>query len=252
MIDIGRIALKPENTALFLDIDGTLIDLASRPDDVFVPPSLRSDLGAVFTRLSGALALISGRAVDEIDRLFSPLGLPASGVHGSEFRPQPPGPAQRLAPRIPDDVRARAAAIIAQYPGTLFEDKGIAIALHWRLAPQFGAAVEADALAMMETAPAGLTLLRGHAVLEIKGSTIDKGMAVDRFLNEDAFRGRRPVFVGDDVTDQAAFAAVTRHGGYAFAVGREMEGTMDWFASPSEVRKWVGQLAGRTQARAMA
>lgn len=252
MIDIGRIELPPGETALFLDIDGTLLDIAARPDDVFVPAGLKSDLGKAYQILGGALALVSGRAVEDIDRLFSPLGLPASGVHGSEFRPFPPDDAQRLAPRIPDDIRARAAAIVAQYPGTLFEDKGIAIALHWRLAPQFGAAIEADAQAMMEKAPSNLAMLRGHSVLEIKGSALNKGMAVDRFLKEDAFRGRRPVFVGDDVTDQAAFAAVTRHGGYAFAVGRAMDGTMDWFASPTEVRKWLSQLVGRASVPAVA
>ncbi len=252
MIDIGLIELPPGETALFLDIDGTLLDIAARPDDVVVPASLKADLGAAYGLLGGALALVSGRAVDEIDRLFSPLGLPASGVHGSEFRPSPPGRAERLAPRIPDDVRARAEAIIKQYPGALFEDKGIAIALHWRLAPQFGVAIEADAQAMMEKAPSNLTLLRGHCVLEIKGATLDKGMAVDRFLKEDAFRGRRPVFVGDDVTDESAFAAVTRHGGYAFAVGREIDGTLDWFESASDVRKWLARMVGRGPMQAVA
>lgn len=252
MIDIGLIELPPGETALFFDIDGTLLDIAARPDGVVVPASLKADLGAAYSLLGGALALVSGRTVDEIDRLFSPLGLPASGVHGSEFRPLPPHRAKRLAPRIPDDIRARASAIVAQYPGALFEDKGVAIALHWRLAPQFGAAIEADTAAMMEKAPKHLTLLRGHCVLEIKGATLDKGMAVDRFLTEAPFRGRRPVFLGDDVTDESAFAAVTRHGGYAFAVGREMEGTLDWFASAAEVRKWLARIVGRGPMQAVA
>ena len=252
MIDIGLIELPPGETALFFDIDGTLLDIAARPDDVAVPASLKADLGAAYSLLGGALALVSGRTVDEIDRLFSPLGLPASGVHGSEFRPFPPDRAKRLAPRIPDDIRARAAAIVAQYPGALFEDKGVAIALHWRLAPRFGAAIEADTAAMMENAPPHLTLLRGHCVLEIKGATLDKGMAVDRFLTAPPFCGRRPVFLGDDVTDESAFAAVTRHGGYAFAVGREMEGTLDWFASASEVRTWLARIVGREPIQAVA
>ncbi len=252
MIDIGRIALSPRETALFLDIDGTLIDLAPRPDEVVVPASLKADLGALFGVLDGALALVSGRAVEEIDRLFSPLGLPASGVHGSEFRPVPPGAALQLAPRIPDDLREQARKIVENYPGTLFEDKGIAIALHWRLAPQYGRAIEAGVAAIMENAPAGLTMLRGHSVLEIKGSTLNKGSAVKRFLEEDAFRGRQPVFVGDDVTDQFAFDVVTRLGGYAFAVGREIEGTMDWFASPTEVRKWLGQMSRASDVPAVA
>ena len=253
MIDIGRIELAPRDAALFFDIDGTLLDLAARPDEVVVPASLRSDLGAAHQLLDGAVALISGRAVAEIDRLFSPLGLPASGVHGSEFRPTPPGSAD-----------ATRTAHSRRHPGP---GRGDHRALSRRacsrtrasrspytggMAPQFGAAIEAEARAMMEKAPANLTMLRGHAVLEIKGSALDKGMAVDRFLAEDAFRGRRPVFVGDDVTDEAAFAAVTRHGGYAFAVGRPMEGTMDWFASPSEVRRWLGHLVGRTSAQAVA
>lgn len=252
MIDIGRIELAPDATALFLDIDGTLIDLASRPDGVFVPESLKADLGATSELLGGALALVSGRAVVDIDRLFSPLGLPASGVHGSEFRPRPGEPALRLAPLIPDELRAKAQEIVDEHPGALLEDKGIAIALHWRLAPQFGTAIEAAVAAMMEGAPPGLAALRGHAVVEIKGSALNKGIAVERFLQEPAFRGRRPVFIGDDVTDQAAFAAVTRNGGFAFAVGRAMEDTLDWFASPAEVRRWLGQLAGSNRIQAVA
>ena len=252
MIDIGRIELRPDETALFLDIDGTLLDLASRPDGVVVPASLRDDLAAVSRQLGGALALVSGRAVDDIDRLFTPLGLPASGVHGSEFRPVPLAETLRLATRIPDEVRAAAAGIVARYPGSLLEDKEIAIALHWRLAPQFGGAIEAEVAQMMETAQPGLSALRGHCVVEIKGSTHNKGLAVERFLTEPPFKGRRPVFVGDDVTDQAAFEAVSRHGGFAFAVGRAMEGTLDWFASPAEVRTWLARLASGPAVQAVA
>ena len=252
MLDIGRIEIAPDETALFLDIDGTLVDLAPRPDAVFVPEELKANLASVFAMLDGAVALVSGRPVSDIDRLFSPLGLPASGVHGAEFRPVPPGPPLRLAPSIPDDIRAQASAIVERCPGALLEDKGIAIALHWRLAPHFATAIEAAAEAMMERAPPELTLLRGHSVLEIKASRLDKGLAIERFLEEPAFRGRRPVFVGDDVTDQAAFKAVTRYGGYAFAVGRAMEDTLDWFASPAEVRRWLGQLVDRRTVRAFA
>lgn len=252
MIDIGRFAVTLENTALFLDIDGTLIDLASRPDDVIVPPGLLTDLAATRALLGGALALVSGRAVANIDRLFSPLEIPASGVHGSEFRPLPPGPAQQLAPCVPEELRRAAAEIVARYPGALLEDKGVAVALHWRLAPQAGAAIAAEVHALMQHAPKSLTLLHGHSVLEIKGSSLDKGKAVERFLETPPFLGRQPVFIGDDVTDQAAFAVVTRFGGFAFSVSREMEGTLDWFASPTAVRQWLHQIASAKSVTAVA
>lgn len=250
MIDVDRIdpnLIDPslDGAALFLDIDGTLLDIAPRPDAVAVPASLRADLGRVRAALGGALALVSGRAVGEIDRLFAPLVLPASGVHGAEFRPDPHGAAERLAPRIPDEVRAGVQAVVARHPGALFEDKGVAVAAHWRLAPEAGTAIEGAVRDLLRAAPSELAALRGHCVLEIKASALDKGRAVDRFMRAAPFAGRRPVFIGDDVTDEAAFAAARRRGGLAYSVGRPMEGAMDWFASAADVRRWIGRLASR-------
>ena len=252
MIDIDTTGLAWDEVALFLDIDGTLIDLAAKPDKVIVPPTLIHDLSALYLRLGGALALVSGRRIAEIDHLFAPLLLPASGVHGSEFRPEPNGAVRHFAPPLPDGLRTRAAEIVALFPGALFEDKGVAIAVHWRLCPESGPAIKAAIADMMQGAPVSLVMLNGHCVLEIKAGSVDKGIAVARFLETTAFAKRRPMFIGDDVTDQAAFAAVRRLGGRALSVGRLIEGATDYFADPNAVRRWLSRIVAQIQTPAMA
>lgn len=210
----------PAQAALFLDVDGTLLELAPRPDEVVVNAATKALLEQCSRRLAGALALISGRPLADLDQLFRPLRLPAAGVHGLQRRdardqahhtPPPPGWHDRLAPRLQ--------AFAREHAGIVVEDKGHAIALHYRRAP---AAAEA-ALALAEGVAAELgpetRLLRGKMVLEFMPAGSDKGRAIEAFMGESPFRARVPVFIGDDVTDEAGFSVVNAMGGLTVRVG---------------------------------
>lgn len=231
------------NWALFLDIDGTLLDIAETPDQVWVPPALRNDLDVVAGQLGGALALISGRPVSEIDRLFDPLKLPASGQHGGEWRPTPQQATEVIAGQtVPQHLREVADRLLHQYAGVVVEQKSHAIAVHYRHAPDVGpelGARLAEAMAGIE----GLQLLSGRSVWEVKDSTQSKGTAVQRFMTRPDFAGRLPVFVGDDTTDLDGFLAVEALGGLALPVGPLARGGKPGFAGPDAVRSWLAEFA---------
>ncbi len=232
---------------LFLDVDGSLIDIAPRPEAVVVPPTLVADLERASHVLGGALALVSGRAIVQLDALFRPLRLRASGVHGAEMRLSPGTPvSQRPGAVVPQPVRRDLVAVLHGFPGTFVEDKRFSLAVHYRAVPEIREAL----LAALETlvarhAGAHMTLLPGHAVFELKRAGFDKGEAVRRFLVHPPFRGRVPIFVGDDITDRPGFAAAIAAGGAAYGVGRAIEGTTGTFDGPAAVRDWIGRLAGR-------
>ena len=228
--------------ALFLDVDGTLLDIAGAPDAVSVPAALRADLQAVAGRLDGALALISGRSIASIDRLFDPLRLPASGQHGGEWRPSAGAAVQPLAARpLPDALHDAAAALGRRHPGILVERKSHALAVHYRAAPALGPALGAQLAAAMAGLE-GLMLMPGHCVWEIKDAIQSKGTAVTRFLQQPAFANRVPVFIGDDRTDEDAFRVVEGLGGLALAVGplAQQRPQQPGFAAPVAVRRWLG------------
>lgn len=205
--------------ALFLDVDGTLLDIAPEPDQVIVPAGLRQVLEGLERDLGGALALVSGRAVPDLDRLFDPVLLPAAGVHGASLRLSRDGEARWVAPPPDlDHARRAVAAFVAAHPGTRFEDKTASVVLHYRGRPEAG-----EAAGTLVGALAGeddrLEALSGKMVWEIRPRGVDKGEALDRFLATAPFAGRLPVFAGDDVTDLAGFDAARRHGGQAILVG---------------------------------
>lgn len=231
------------NWALFLDIDGTLLDIAETPDQVWVPPALRGDLGVIADTLAGAVALISGRPVSDIDRLFDPLRLPASGQHGGEWRPAPTRATEVLAAQtVPPHLRQVADALLALDPGIVVEQKSHAIAVHYRHAPDFGpelGARLAEAMAGIE----GLQLLSGKSVWEVKDSSQSKGTAVQRFMAQPGFAGRIPVFVGDDTTDLDGFLAVEAMGGIALPVGPLARPGKPGFIDPVAVRSWLAEFA---------
>lgn len=229
--------------ALFLDVDGTLLELAERPDAVRVGAAEVALLRALQRAAGGALALVSGRPVADLDALFAPLALPAAGQHGVERR-DAAGAVHRHAPS--QALRREAARLhefAARHRGLILEDKGNSLALHFRLAPQFGAAAGA---ALAEAAAAlgeGFELLRGKMVVELKPSGRDKGMAITEFMREAPFTGRRPVFVGDDHTDEHGFAVVNRLGGESIKVGAG-ESVARWrIADARAVRAWLAQWA---------
>jgi trehalose 6-phosphate phosphatase len=213
-------ALEPERDALFLDFDGTLVEIAPTPDSVQVPPALVPLLQALTTRLGGALAVITGRPVADVDRFLDPCRPAIAGVHGRDRR-LPDGRRERVPvdPGLLDEARARFAAFTARIPGTRVEDKGESVALHFRQAPEAGEAALAEARALAEASGGRLRLQAGKMVAELVPAGHDKGTAIEEMLGLEPFRGRTPVFAGDDVTDEAAFAAVNRLDGLSVRVG---------------------------------
>jgi len=210
----------PSNTALFLDVDGTLLELAARPESVRVSDELRGLLSRLASRLDGALALISGRSLDVLDELFAPLVLPAAGVHGLQRRSHR---GQRQLAEVRPDWHAAVAATLTEFaathPGLQLEDKGHALALHFRNAPEQAAAAETMADELLAELGRPTRLLRGKMVLEFMPAGSDKGIAIREFMTEAPFRDRRPVFIGDDVTDEAGFCAVNSLDGWSVRVG---------------------------------
>jgi trehalose 6-phosphate phosphatase len=207
--------------ALLLDVDGTLLDLASRPDEVVVPARLVTALTHVQSVLAGALALVSGRTIRQLDALLAPLKLPCAGVHGGERR-DCTGQMHYLAPhaqRQLDAARASLSHFVATEPGLLLEDKRSSLAVHFRARPELAGSVQRRLEEAVSLLGAGFRIQESVLVREIVPTGAHKGDAVEAFLAEGAFAGRMPVFVGDDVTDLDAFAAVERHGGRAIAVG---------------------------------
>ena len=232
------------NDALFLDLDGTLIDIAPSPDDVFAPQQLVNSLEILARRLDNAIAVVSGRPIATIDALIAPLRLPAAGVHGAEVRFET-GQANisRPAPPIPNGVRWLLAPL-AEIPGVLVEDETIAIAVHFRQAPSAADRVqEIVEAAVAAHDGAQLGVVPGKCVFEIKHAQFSKGTAVAEFMARKPWAGRRPIFVGDDVTDEAAFAVLPRWNGIGIAVGRPMPGATVGFATAAEVRGWLAGLA---------
>lgn len=238
------IAREPERHALFLDIDGTLIDLALTPDLVRVPKDLPGQVQRLSDRLGGALALVTGRALADADALFHPLQLPAAGLHGAELRLD--GKLLLLEPG-PDFVAVKQglAAEAAQYPGVLIEDKGAAVAAHFRLAPAFEPQMQDLMRSYAEKAGPDWALQFGKMVIELRPAGSNKGGALERFMKTDAFANRLPVALGDDLTDEAMFAIANARGGQSFRIGSEDAGTCATgrLASPGAVRDLIARLA---------
>jgi trehalose 6-phosphate phosphatase len=203
--------------ALFFDFDGTLVDLAPQPEAVIVPPQLVSTLRALTGCLGGAVAVISGRPIAQIDQFFAPLRLPAAGVHGAERRGAD-GVLSLLNTHSLERVRTTAEALAARHSALRVEYKRGSIALHYRQAPELEQLCH-EAMQAAVTESPGLSLLRGKMVFEAKPGAASKGRAIEAFLLEEPFAGRTPVFVGDDVTDEAGFAVVQNRGGLGVKVG---------------------------------
>lgn len=211
-------ALDPA-CALFLDVDGTLVGFAAQPEDVRLSPQVRDWIARIGQRLDGALALVSGRPLAQLDQLFAPLRLPAAGLHGTQLRrsadetPQAAETARWL-----HELHLQAMRFAHAHPGVRVEAKGQALALHWRNAPAAAQAVIAFAHAQLPLLP-GVRLQPGNHVVELVSASHDKGTAVTALMGTAPFAGRVPVFVGDDLTDEDGFAAAARLGGYGILVG---------------------------------
>jgi trehalose 6-phosphate phosphatase len=231
--------------ALFLDFDGTLVDIAPHPEAVVVPDPLVHTLEQLHAYLGGALALISGRPIEQIDDFLKPLVLPAAGVHGAERRGAN-GEVIFMPTHSLDAVEDAAAALVRRHPALRVESKRGSIALHYRQAPE----LEAECVGVMKQAveqSPGLTLLRGKMVVEAKPGGASKGAAIEAFMNEAPFTGRTPVFVGDDITDEVGFATVQRLRGLGMKVGTGPSVAFARIASPEAFRQ---QLQSAVAAKA--
>ncbi len=230
--------------ALFLDIDGTLVAHKARPDEVRMSPELAELLARLALRLDGALALISGRPLEEVDALFGLLQLCAAGQHGAERRDargvlhRHPSRAARLA-RVLPTLRREA----KHFPGLLLEEKGASVALHFRSARWLAGEAERLMQAMLLRVGDDFALQPGKCVIELKPSGVDKGTAIAAFLGEAPFAGRVPVFAGDDLTDEFGFGLVNRRGGVSIKVGRGVTAAQFRLANASSVGAWLARLA---------
>lgn len=235
--------LDPVTCAFFFDVDGTLVDIADHPDAIIVSPELRDNLSALQDRAAGALALVSGRSIEGLDRVFDPLRLPCSGIHGAQIRTAANAGITSAAPLLPDDLREQLRKIADDLDGVMAEDKGASIAMHFRHAPECGPLLELMLRALVDARSEHLAILPGRMVFEVKHAGHDKGMGVRAFMEHMPFAGRTPVFLGDDVTDQAGFAAVSALGGIAVSVGRRFPGVDAVLPEPADVRALIASLA---------
>jgi trehalose 6-phosphate phosphatase len=240
----GEIARRLGECAILLDIDGTLLDLAPTPREVWVPPGLAKSLNGLLEKTSGALALVSGRSLNDIDLIFAPDQFPAVGGHGAEMRLSGDGDAVAThAPPMDKELKRRLAAIAKLSPGILLEDKGYSLALHYRLAPHAEKAIYAAVSLIRADLPnAPIEVLPGKCVCEIKHSGFNKATGVIELMTHDPFKGRRPIFIGDDVTDESVFALMPDLAGLAFSVGRRAKGVAHHFDEPRDVREWLARL----------
>ena len=238
--------------ALLLDIDGTILDLAPAPQEVWVPAELRKTLSQLHDLTGGALALVSGRSLHDIDLIFSPLQLAAIGGHGAELRAAPGAePIQRAVPLNPA-LKRELASLTELGPGILAEDKGYSLALHYRLAPAKGDELRAALQDICAALPRGIVeVLPGKLVFEIKMAGINKASAVRELMKYPPFKDRRPIFIGDDTTDEPVFPVLSQFGGLGFSVGRVVPDVNGHFEKPESVRAWLGRIANQRQGSAL-
>jgi trehalose 6-phosphate phosphatase len=234
-----------EDWALFLDIDGCLLDFADRPEHVVVPAGLHDDIRRLQRALGGALALVSGRSLTQIDALFPGMQLEAAGLHGLELRSGSadgdPGESLEDLERL----RAAAARVVREHPGAWIEDKGVALAFHWRSAP--GAQRELEALAAGAIAGMpGYRLQHGNCVLELRPDGHHKGSAVELMMGRAPFAGRMPVYAGDDFTDEDGFMTINTLGGLSVIVGdRRPTTARHAIVDTAALRAWLAEGARR-------
>lgn len=231
-----------QNCAFFFDVDGTLAEIQPRPELVFIPPATLAALDRL-QAVGVPVAVISGRRLADLDRLFEPLRLPAAGVHGAERRAAD-GRLRRLdldleaLRRIGDEL----VQACARHPGLHLENKGLAFALHFRLAPELEETARTLAEDFSRRHARLLTLQPGKCVFELKPRGASKGEVIREFMHEPPFSGRLPVFIGDDLTDEAGFQTVNALGGHSFKVGPGETIAQRRLDSVMAVEKWLGEL----------
>jgi trehalose 6-phosphate phosphatase len=233
--------------AMLLDVDGTILDLAPTPREVFVPRSLRETLERLWQRTDGAVAFVSGRTISELDLIFSPLQLPAIGGHGAELRAAAAAvPQEPRLPQLDPKIKRQFAEIAEAGPSIILEDKGYSLALHYRLAPHKERFVLDAAAKICSGLPASaIELLPGKLMVEIKQAGFSKATAVRELMTYEPFAGRHPIFIGDDVTDLGVFDVLPDFKGIGASVGRRVAGVDAHFDRPADVRGWLEQISGK-------
>lgn len=229
--------------ALFVDIDGTLVDLAPSPDRVDIDPALRTMLVSVAAALDGAMALITGRSIRDVDGLFPGLALPIAGQHGCERR-SGDGTLYLHASdaKTYDRLRNLITRFAVRHPGLMVEHKGASLALHYRAAPELESLVQQSVAEVVDAVDGQWTVERGKCLLEVRPGGPDKGRAIAEFVREPPFAGRRVVFAGDDVGDEAGFRFVDKVGGVAVKVGSGMTFARYRLPDVEAVRAWIAAL----------
>ncbi|HEX6994150.1 MAG TPA: trehalose-phosphatase [Gammaproteobacteria bacterium] len=233
----------PRRPALFLDLDGTLVELTEHPSLTQASPRLRRLLPRLVESCGGAVAVISGRRIEEVDRVLAPHAGVAAGVHGLERR----GPDGTFSSFAPTEelarIRHKVEPFVARHEGLWIEDKRSAFAVHYRNRPELEEDVHRFVAALEREIPPDIEILLGRCVFEIKPGAADKGRAIELFMAEAPFAGRTPVFVGDDVTDEAGFRVVNALGGVSVKVG-EARTIARWrLANVDDVLGWLERLA---------
>lgn len=227
----------PAHAALLLDLDGTLLDIAPTPDSVVVPPALLTTLRSLRAALGDALAVVSGRPIEQIESLLQAVPYAVAGEHGAAIRHAPGAAVERPdLPALPAGWLEQAGLVAAGIPGVLLERKAHGFVLHYRLAPASGPALHQALLSILGHDAAAFTLMPAHMAWEVKPNAADKGRAVHRLMARPPFAGRVPVYVGDDVTDEDGMRAARQLGGTGLRV-------QDHFGDAAGVRGWLSALA---------
>ena len=247
-VTIGRIdpmgwIEAQRDVALFLDFDGTLVEIAERPGEVVPPKGLVGLLEGLENALGGALAIVTGRSIADLDRFLAPATFVAAGLHGAEYRTSREEIPRPVALPIDPDLIAELVRLQRIFPGVRVEEKGATASVHWRAAPGVEHALAAELDRILGNGPDHLVVSRGRKVFEICPRHVSKGAAIDVLTGLAAFRGRRPIMIGDDVSDESGFEAAERLGGAGFRVRGETFGSeVANFTSPRQVREWLSLL----------
>lgn len=243
---------NPHACALFLDADGTLLELAPRPQDVKVPEGLVALLQRLFVGLDGAIAIVTGRLISDIDFILSPVRLTAAGVHGAEMRTDPNRDIEQVGAELPEEIVKAVRKLAHSIPGVIAEPKGAGLALHYRLAPE----AEGDILAAL-TRYLGhdggtFDVVPGKKIFEVVPRGLSKGTALARLAELPAFEGRVPIMIGDDIGDMPAFAAAEARGGFGLRVAGEQFAAVEAdLPGPRAVMDWLDAFSRQLAADAV-
>lgn len=248
-----NIIVVPEivgNWAFFLDVDGTLLEIADHPDAVVMTAGIFECLEQLFVATNGAVALVSGRNLSNLDTLFAPLRFPVAGQHGAERRDAAGGMHyhhHKKQEAMFAEKKSLLAQFVREHHGMIFEDKGLAVAIHYRGAPDTQSEAERFITAIVEELGTGFDLQKGKMVFEIKPGGKDKGTAIAEFMLEEPFHTRVPIFIGDDTTDEDGFLVVNRLGGHSVKVGPG-ETTAKWrLRNADDVLEWITRYTNYIQ-----